>query len=76
MFVGPECMEKHLELEKPSETGFFKWKGIEVLAVPAYNIINKDLTGIPFIPKDTGTATFLLGDFRVCVAGDTELILK
>ena len=76
LFVGPECMEKHLELEKTLRNGaFFKWKGIEVLAVPAYNIINKRPDGNPFHPKGYGNGyIFTFGDFRVYVAGDTELI--
>jgi L-ascorbate metabolism protein UlaG (beta-lactamase superfamily) len=69
-------MEKHLELEKTLRNGdFFKWKGIEVLAVPAYNIINKRPDGNPFHPKGYGNGyIFTFGDFRVYVAGDTELI--
>ncbi len=76
VFVGPECMEQHLKLEKMLRNGdSFTWKGIEVKAVPAYNIINKRQDGNPFHPKGYGNGyLFTFGDFKVYLAGDTELI--
>ncbi|NLA15059.1 MAG: MBL fold metallo-hydrolase [Bacteroidales bacterium] len=76
IFVGPRCMEEHLELEKTLNNGeVFHWKGIEITAVPAYNIINKKDDGQPFHPKGYGNGyVFTFGDFRVYSAGDTELI--
>jgi L-ascorbate metabolism protein UlaG (beta-lactamase superfamily) len=48
-------------------------QGIGIEAVPAYNIVNKRESGIPFHPKGTGNGYVLtFGDCRVYVAGDTE----
>lgn len=76
VFVGPCCMEQHLKLVKTLDNGdTFKWKDIEVQAIPAYNIINKKPEGNPFHPKGYGNGyIFAFGDFRVYIAGDTELI--
>jgi len=47
--------------------------GINVEAVPAYNIKNKRSNGSPFHPKGNGNGYVItLGDKRVYVAGDTE----
>ena len=47
--------------------------GIEIEAVPAYNIEGKRNTGEPFHPKGDGNGYILtFGDKRVYVAGDTE----
>ncbi len=49
--------------------------GIEVIAVPAYNIVHERSPGMPFHPKGQGNGYVLtLGDKRVYVAGDTENI--
>ncbi|MDD4065170.1 MAG: MBL fold metallo-hydrolase, partial [Bacteroidales bacterium] len=46
VFVGPECMEEHIKLEKTLRNGdAYTWRGIEIKAVPAYNIINKRQDG-------------------------------
>jgi len=76
VFVGPECMEEHIKLEKTLRNGdAYTWRGIEIKAVPAYNIINKRQDGNPFHPKGYGNGyIFTFGDFRVYLAGDTELI--
>ncbi len=76
VFVGPECMEEHIKLEKTLRNGdSYTWRGIEIKAVPAYNIINKRQDGNPFHPKGYGNGyIFTFGDFRVYLAGDTELI--
>ncbi len=49
--------------------------GIEIIAVPAYNIEHKRDDGTPFHPKGAGNGYLLrLGELKVYVAGDTELI--
>lgn len=48
-------------------------KGIEVRAVPAYNLVHKRDDGKPYHPKGIGNGYILtFGDKRVYVAGDTE----
>lgn len=47
--------------------------GIDILAVPAYNIIHMRDSGAPFHPKGEGNGYVLtFGDTRVYIAGDTE----
>jgi L-ascorbate metabolism protein UlaG (beta-lactamase superfamily) len=47
--------------------------GINVTAVPAYNIVHKRETGQPFHPKGEGNGYVLtIGDKRIYIAGDTE----
>lgn len=49
--------------------------GIEVQAVPAYNIMHKRDSGEPYHPKGHGNGYVLtFGDTRVYIAGDTENI--
>ena len=48
-------------------------KGLEVEAVPAYNIQHKRDNGAPYHPKGEGNGYIItFGDKRVYVAGDTE----
>ena len=48
-------------------------KGIQIEAVPAYNIVHMRAEGLPFHPKGTGNGYVItFGDKRVYVAGDTE----
>ena len=48
-------------------------EGLEIEAVPAYNLIHKRDTGQPFHPKGAGNGYMItFGDKRVYVAGDTE----
>jgi L-ascorbate metabolism protein UlaG (beta-lactamase superfamily) len=50
-------------------------RGIEIIAVPAYNIEHKRDDGSPFHPKGDGNGYLLrFGDMKVYVAGDTEPI--
>ncbi len=50
-------------------------RGIQVTAVPAYNIVHERSPGVPFHPKGQGNGYVLaFGDRRVYVAGDTENI--
>jgi L-ascorbate metabolism protein UlaG (beta-lactamase superfamily) len=49
--------------------------GIQVIAVPAYNLVHERSPGVPFHPKGQGNGYVLtFGDKRVYVAGDTENI--
>ncbi|NLF38930.1 MBL fold metallo-hydrolase, partial [bacterium] len=48
-------------------------KGIEIKAVPAYNIVHMRSPGMPFHPKGAGNGYIItFGDKRVYIAGDTE----
>lgn len=50
-------------------------KGVQVEAVPAYNLVHRRPNGQPFHPKGVGNGYVLaFGDKRVYVAGDTENI--
>jgi L-ascorbate metabolism protein UlaG (beta-lactamase superfamily) len=52
-----------------------KFGKVEILSVPAYNIVNKRPNGSPFHPKGEGNGYILsFGDKRVYVGGDTENI--
>lgn len=54
---------------------FADFRGIEIEAVPAYNIINKRENGAPFHPKGEGNGYVLtFADKKVYIAGDTENI--
>ena len=47
--------------------------GLEITAVPAYNIVSKRPDGQPYHPKGVGNGYLIrFGDKRVYVAGDTE----
>lgn len=51
------------------------WEGIEITAVPAYNMDHKRPDGQLFHPKGVGNGYILaFGSFRVYIAGDTENI--
>ena len=48
-------------------------QGLKIEALPAYNIVHKRSSGMPFHPKGEGNGYVItLGDKRVYVAGDTE----
>ena len=50
-------------------------EGIEIEAIPAYNMEHKRSNGEPYHPKGEGNGyVFSIADFRVLVAGDTENI--
>ncbi|MGC9151117.1 MAG: MBL fold metallo-hydrolase [Microbacter sp.] len=52
-----------------------RWDGIEITAVPAYNIAHKRPDGAFYHPKGIGNGYVLaFGNFRVYIAGDTENI--
>jgi L-ascorbate metabolism protein UlaG (beta-lactamase superfamily) len=48
-------------------------RGIQVTAVPAYNLVHERSPGVPFHPRGQGNGYVMtFGDKRVYVAGDTE----
>jgi L-ascorbate metabolism protein UlaG (beta-lactamase superfamily) len=50
-------------------------KGLEIEAVPAYNLVHMRSEGVPFHPKGRGNGYVItFGNKRVYVAGDTENI--
>ena len=52
-----------------------QWEGIDIKAVPAYNLIHFRAPGEPFHPKGFGNGYLLkVGDQILYIAGDTELI--
>ena len=52
-----------------------RWEGIEIAAIPAYNIEHKRTDGQFYHPKGIGNGYILsFGSFRVYIAGDTENI--
>jgi len=73
VFVGPPCMEKHLTLEKTMKNGdSYRWENIEILAVPAYNILNKRPMASHSTPKDTGTVMCLLSGILKYIFPETQ----
>jgi L-ascorbate metabolism protein UlaG (beta-lactamase superfamily) len=52
-----------------------EFHGIEITAIPAYNVVHERSAGNPFHPKGVGNGYILkFGDTNVLVAGDTENI--
>jgi len=50
-------------------------EGLQILAVPAYNVVHMRSEGVPFHPKGVGNGYVIsFGDKKVYVAGDTENI--
>ena len=68
------------QLEKPDENAVVmkngdtkKITGLEIKAIPAYNVVHKRESGVPFHPKGNGNGYIItFGDKKVYVAGDTE----
>ena len=71
--VAPDC-EGKVEGAVVLENGQSKvFLGIEVAAVPAYNLVQKRPDGTPYHSRGRGNGYVLtFGDTRVYVAGDTE----
>ena len=64
---------KNPQALKPGDE--FDFKGVNIKAVFAYNIVNMTDSGHPFHPKGVGVGYVLsFGGFKVYFAGDTELI--
>lgn len=76
LFIGPSCVAEQFHLDATVNNGdSFIFHGIEIKAVPAYNILNKKPDGTVFHPKGYGNGyIFIFGDFSVYMSGDTELI--
>jgi len=71
------CMEQledfEAELMKNGDVATFQ--GIEIHAIPAYNMVNKRPNGQAFHPKGEGNGYILkFGDIHVLIGGDTENI--
>lgn len=67
------CREKIEKGEVMKNGDTAEYKGIQIKAVPAYNIVHKRRGNIPYHPKGEGNGYILtFGDKRVYVAGDTE----
>jgi len=71
--VAPDCegkVEGALTLQNGERKNL---AGIDVAAVPAYNLVQKRPDGAPYHPKGRGNGYVLtFGDTRIYVAGDTE----
>jgi len=73
------CNEATLSILVGSEVlkngGKTSFKGIEISAVPAYNIVHKRDNGEVFHPKGIGNGYIIIfGNLKVYIAGDTENI--
>jgi len=78
--AGVTCIDCH-QAGKDDPDGFLhngerkQVAGVDILTVPAYNIVHKRKDGTPYHPKGEGNGYVLtFGDTRVYVAGDTENI--
>jgi L-ascorbate metabolism protein UlaG (beta-lactamase superfamily) len=66
-------LKESASARKISNGSSIELKGINIYAIPAYNIQNKRPDGTPFHPKGEGNGYIIeFGDKRVLVAGDTE----
>ncbi|HRD01076.1 MAG TPA: MBL fold metallo-hydrolase [Candidatus Saccharicenans sp.] len=76
MIVGPaNCQSKAPDLKVMKNGDRLNLLGLDVEAVPAYNLVHKRPDGQPFHPRGTGNGYVItFGDKRVYVAGDTENI--
>lgn len=69
------CAEKYKDGVVLKNGGSYNFSGIEINAVPAYNIKHMRSPGNPYHPKGAGNGyVFRFGDKKVYVAGDTENI--
>ena len=72
--VGPPHVQEKVEDALVMKNGDTRTvDGIQIEAVPAYNIVHKRDNGEPFHPKGWGNGYVVtFGDKRVYIAGDTE----
>lgn len=69
------CKEELPQANAITQGDSFNYEGIEITAVYAYNILNKNEQGDPFHPRGEGNGYILnFNGYRVYVAGDTEHI--
>ncbi len=73
--INPKCSEKLPNATVMKNGDIVSFAGLQVEAVPAYNIVHKRDNGQPFHPKGSGNGYVItFGAKRVYVAGDTENI--
>ena len=76
LIVGPASLQSRVQGLKVMKNGDrLNLYGLEIEAVPAYNLVHKRPDGQPFHPRNTGNGYVItFGDKRVYIAGDTENI--
>lgn len=76
VFVATKtCKEQLPQANAIAQGESFNYEGIEIIAVYAYNIQNKNDQGEPFHPRGVGNGYILnFKGYRLYIAGDTELI--
>ena len=76
LIVGPASLHSRVQGLKVMKNGDrLNLLGLEIEAVPAYNLVHKRPDGQPFHPRNTGNGYVVtFGDKRVYIAGDTENI--
>lgn len=73
MVTNQKCAEKLPNATVIRNGDLATVAGLEIEAVPAYNLVHKRDNGQPFHPKGSGNGYIItFGDKRVYVAGDTE----
>jgi len=75
-FIGTKKAAEQIPETKVLSNGeYMEWNGIKIAAVPAYNLKHGPEPGKLFHPKGDGNGYILnFADFRLYIAGDTELI--
>jgi len=69
------CKEELSQVNALTQGDTFNYKGIDITAVYAYNIKNKNDQGEPFHPRGEGNGYILdFNGYRLYIAGDTEHI--
>ena len=76
IIVGPASLQSRVQGLTVMKNGDrLNLLGLEIEAVPAYNLVHKRPDGQPFHPRGTGNGYIVtFGDKRVYIAGDTENI--
>lgn len=75
LVISASCLNKVSEGKVMSNGDIRTVMGIEIEAIPAYNMVHERARGQPFHPKGVGNGYILnFGDLRVYIAGDTENI--
>jgi L-ascorbate metabolism protein UlaG (beta-lactamase superfamily) len=71
--VSPSCQDRPEGARVMNNGDVATVSGLDVEAIPAYNILHKRPGGEPYHPKGNGNGYLItFGDVRVYVAGDTE----
>ncbi len=75
LFVSPACQPLPATAHILQNGDTVQAKGVAIAAVPAYNILHRRASGLPFHPRGEGNGYILnFAGLRVYVAGDTENI--